>query len=205
MNRSLLIIDSHPLTGEATRSFFQRDTDFNVLAVLTSGMEALQYVDQHKPFMVFLDPDLEDMGGIEFVQKSKERSPDTKIVFFTGIPAQTYLLDALRLGVSGIISKRSGEKKIKSCLECIDNNQLVFPQVDYSDIFTIQHALLTEQEILIMNMTIQGLTQAEIASKIYVSKRSIDNYVKKIYKKLGSKNRLQAIEAFTLYKNFDDV
>jgi two-component system competent response regulator ComA len=201
MLRRVIIVDDHPVMAKATQTILEQMDNIEVIGIAASGQACLEMTALYKPDIVFLDYNLPDQFGSGVARQIKKLSPETHIVIFTGIDVTDMYNHLIEIGVSGIISKESGERVIQNMVRCILDNCTMIPLSLYRGMrlttsLPAQDAQLTKDEIHIMTLVVRGSTQEQVANEIFVSKRSVDNYLKKIYNKLGVKSRVQAIEKF---------
>lgn len=205
-----IVVDDHPLIAMATKSILEQIQGVSVVGIARTGAECLELVEQHKPGLVMLDYHLPDQFGSGVVKQIKMRYPGIHVVIFTGIDVADMYNHLIELGVSGIISKESSESVIQNMVRCIMDNCTMLPLPLYRNIrlmtsTPLPDAALTKDEVRIMSMLMRGATHEQIAQEIYVSKRSVDNYLKKIYEKLGVKSRVQALEKFVQSKYYNEM
>ena len=203
-----LVVDDHPLMAEATRAILERVERIQVAGVAHDGQRGLELAESLRPDLIMLDYQLPDLTGTEVMERMREIVPLARIVVFTGMDVSDLIHPLLALRVNGIISKGMSETTLIHMLCCILEDHVVIPQ----DIFyriklppaaRTKPANLSDEEVLIMTMVVRGATYEQIADKIHVSKRSIDNYLRRIYDKLGVQNRIQAIERFVQTSSYD--
>ncbi|WP_068773523.1 response regulator transcription factor [Paenibacillus sp. FJAT-26967] len=202
--QQILIVDDHPAMAYGTKFILEQEKDIQVVGVANSGESGIEMMMQLKPSIIFLDFHLPDLTGMEVAVKMREIDETIQIVIFTGIDYMPILNNLLDLGVCGIMSKDSSEEQIRNMMRSLKEGQTVIP-------ISLLHQLrlsqpeddmssLTDEEINIMNQIVKGATNEQIADEIHMSKRSVDNYVRKIYDKFGVKSRAQAIEKFIQMK-----
>jgi two-component system competent response regulator ComA len=209
MQRSILIVDDHPVMAKATQTILEQIEHIRVIGIAASGKSCLEMTALHKPNMIILDYNLPDQFGSSVAKQIKDISPDTHIVIFTGIDVSDLYNHLIELGVSGIISKESSERVIQNMIRCMMDDCTMIPLSLYRGMrlmksLPTQEVLLTKDEIQIMTLVVKGATQEQVANEIFVSKRSVDNYLKKIYAKLGVKSRVQAMEKFIQSSYYTD-
>jgi DNA-binding NarL/FixJ family response regulator len=205
-----LVVDDHPLFAQATKQILQEIESIDCIGVVGNGAECLRFIRNERPDLIFLDYHLPDEPGSVLAQKIKDALPAVKIVIFTGIDIADMFNHLIKIGVSGIISKESSEATIRNMVNCILDNHTVLPlSVFHQTRLVLENSVaeleLTEDEITIMRMIVGGHTHDQIAVSIHVSKRSVDNYLKRIYDKLGVKSKVQAIEKFVQSKYYAEA
>lgn len=196
-----IVVDDHPLMAQATKSILERMERIQVVGVAHDGRTSVEMVESLKPDLIMLDYQLPDQSGTQILEKVRKVTPQAYVVVFTGMDVSDLVHPLLGLRVNGVISKGTSETTLKHMLTCILDHHVVLP---YDAFYKIKlpeatHDVpsnLSEEELLIMRMVVKGSTYEQIADTIHVSKRSVDNYLRKIYDKLGVQNRIQAIERF---------
>jgi two-component system competent response regulator ComA len=195
----VIIIDDHPLMAEATKHLLEQIEGIQVIDIASSGNRGLELIDLHKPDLVFLDYQLPDKVGTDVAKEIKFKYPAIHIVIFTGVDVSDMINNFLALQVSGVISKGTSRTAIKNMIGAILEDHIVLPRSALNKIrltdFT-QDPLLSQDEVIIMSMVVKGATLDQIGERIHISKRSVDNYQRKIYEKLGVETRAEAIEKF---------
>jgi DNA-binding NarL/FixJ family response regulator len=198
----VLIIEDHPLMQLATKQTLEQMDGINVVGVAKNSAEGLNLLQLNCPDLVFLDYQLPGEMGTQVAEKIKELCPETHVVIFTGMDITPLYNVLIKIGVSGIITKDSGTATIQNLVHCILDNHTMVPLSLYRQMMLwlrdpmATETLLTADEVRLMTLVIKGDTYDQIAEQIHASRRSVDNYLRKIYDKLGVKSRAQAIEKF---------
>ncbi|WP_160032886.1 response regulator transcription factor [Paenibacillus sp. An7] len=203
----VVLIDIHPTSMLGTKLILEEHQDLSVKAMVSTGREGLIEVDRHHPDLVLMDYKLPDGEADTFIEQMKQLSADTHIIVMTDEDDLKLFRKYIGIGASGVISKQSSPLKLihlitglreglasipLTWLQNEDWGQLGQPELDVD-------LQLTDMEKFIMERIVQGITYDKIAKEIDVSRRSVDNYLRKIYTKLDVSSRAQAIEQFTLY------
>jgi two-component system competent response regulator ComA len=209
MNQTIKVIvaDDHPLMAQATKQLLEQIADMEVVAVANDGAACMELVEMYRPDMVFLDYQLPDQVGTDIAEQIKKRHPNIHVVIFTGVDVSAMATHLLELQVSGIISKGTRHAAIKHMVACMLENYIVLPRSVIPKIHalakpTAHEVELSDDEVLIMSLVVKGATLDQVAERIHTSKRSVDNYQRKIYDKFGVNTRAQAIEKFIQSKYY---
>jgi two-component system competent response regulator ComA len=195
----VIVVDDHPLMAEATKQLLEQIEGIQVIEIAKDGRMGLELIELHQPDMVFLDYQLPDQVGTDVAKEIKLRHPSIHIVIFTGVDVSDMTNIFLALQVSGVISKGTSRAVIKNMIGVILEDHIVLPRSALHKIRLTgsnQELVLSEDEVTIMMMVIKGATLDQIGERIHISKRSVDNYQRKIYDKLGVETRAKAIEKF---------
>ncbi|NDI36865.1 response regulator transcription factor [Chengkuizengella sediminis] len=204
--KNVLIVDDHPLVAKATKNLLEKNEFIQVIDMAYNGKQCLELMALHQPEIVFLDYRLPDMTGVEIAEQIREKFPNTLIIIFSGIDITDLTNKLIELKVCGIISKESSETTIMNMVNCILDGHTMLPISMYHQMrmMSINHnpieSKLNDDEIKIMTLIVKGATHEQVADEIHLSKRSVDNYLKKIYGKLNVKTKVQAIEKFVQMK-----
>ncbi|KQX48258.1 MULTISPECIES: response regulator transcription factor [unclassified Paenibacillus] len=206
----ILIVDDHPLMAEATSNTLQQIEGIQIIGIAGTGKRCLELVDLHVPNIVFLDYNLPDQYGDEVAKIIKAKYPAIHLVIFSGIELSHLYNYLIGLEVSAVISKESSGTLIKSLVTLLLENFTVIPvpvfhkmRVDSGNLH--QTDSLDDDEVHMMTMIVQGLTNEQMAEEVHMSKRTVDNYIRKIYDKLGVKSRAQAVDKFNQFKHIYEV
>ena len=203
----VVIIDSTPTSMLGTKLILEEQNDLKVVGMTTSYHEGLELVKLHQPQLLLVDYRLPEGTAEELVQQVKAWSPSSHIVMFTDGDELNYLQAFIDLGVSGVLSKLITPAQLMLQINSLKEGYAVVPLDWYrraiwpasaEELEEIDYEL-TETETFIMDRIVQGITYDKIANEIDVSRRSIDNYLRKIYVKLDVSTRAQAIEKYALY------
>jgi two-component system, NarL family, competent response regulator ComA len=196
-----LVVDDHPLFAKATKAILQEIEHIEVIGTAGNGKDCLEMVRIHQPELVFLDYYLPDQLGSQVARMIKRQSPQTHIVIFTGVEVSKIFNKLIEAGVSGVISKGSSESTIRNMVNCIMDHHTAVPLSFFHKMKIVEDNMssqleLTHDEVQIMSLLVGGFTHEQIGEKIHLSKRTVDNYLKRIYDKMGIKTRAQAVEQF---------
>jgi len=196
-----IVVDDHPLMAQATLQLLSQMERIETAGVAKSGEEAIQLCAAVNPDLVMLDYQLPGLSGTQVAEQLKAAYPNLKIIIFTGVDVSDLLPFLLSNLISGIISKGVTESTMKHIIACVLDNHIVLPQSMLQQLKSVSgkdavNQLLSEEEVLLMTLIIKGDTYEKIAERMFISKRSVDNYLRRIYEKLGVQTRAQAIEKF---------
>ncbi|MCD1258172.1 response regulator transcription factor [Paenibacillus athensensis] len=208
MNRkvTIVVVDDHPLMAEATSFTLRQLEGVEVAGIADNGAHGLALVERYRPDIVFLDFHLPDQYGDEIAKIIKSRYPAIHLVIFTGIEFTHLYNHLIGLEVSAVISKESKGVLIQSLITILMENHTIVPLPVFHNMRVesdnlLQTDVLDEQDMHMMSMILEGLTNEQMAERMHMSKRTVDNYVRKIYEKIGVKSRGQAVDKFMQYKH----
>lgn len=203
----VVLVDIHPTSMLGTKLILEDQQDLLVRGMSSTGTEALELVRSIQPDLVLIDYKLPE-GTVEpFLTEMKNISPDSHIVVMTDEDSVALFQQVTSLGASGLLSKQASTSQLIHLINGLREGIVSVPLDwvrggSWPNMPLVPHEPfdeLTETEVFIMERIVQGITYDKIALEIEVSRRSIDNYLRKIYAKLGVSSRAQAIEHYALY------
>jgi len=199
----ILIADDHLIVAESLGILINRIPDFEVVATVKNGQEALKYLDTHEVDLVLSDLHMPVMNGIETTIRIREKYPQVKTVLLTMSEDASIIKEALIAGIDGYIVKNIEKKELEAALRRVINGQKYFSEAVVMRLAEVpneatpsgkdeigEHIPLTPREIEIMQLIIQELTNAEIAEKIFISPTTVETHRRNLMKKLGVSSAL---------------
>jgi two-component system, NarL family, response regulator LiaR len=200
----LLIADDHKMVREGLKAFFTPGEDFEVVAEAADGVEAVEKACHEVPDVVLLDLIMPNMNGIEAATRIKKQLPNTKIIIITSSLEESQVIASIKAGASGYLLKDSSPFEIEDAIKKVHHGDTAFPSRITSIMVKELNkpvkppskcTTLTDREIEILKLVATGLSNQEIADKLFLSVWTVRTYVTGILDKLEVENRTQA----TLY------
>ncbi len=199
----IILVDDHEVVRLGLKSLLARHPEFNIVGEAASATEAVEKTLELKPDIVVMDIRLPGKSGIEACREITTQQPQTKVIMLTSYAEDELLFDAIAAGASGYVLKQIGSGELVRALETVGRGeslidstltQRVFAKVREAtrraegDAFTD----LSEQEMKILALVAQGKTNREIAGQVFLSEKTVRNYVSAILGKLHLSTRAQA-------------
>lgn len=199
----LLVVDDHEVVRQGLASLLDRREAFQVVAEAATVAEALEMARKYEPNIVIMDVRLPDGSGIEACREIRAELPTTKVVILTSYPDEEAVLSAIIAGASGYLLKQIRARDLVAALEAVGRGEsLLDPAVTEKVLervrriatgtFTDELAQLTQQEQKILLLVAEGKTNKEIAAEVFLSDKTVKNYVSSILSKLNLERRAQA-------------
>ncbi len=199
----IIIIDDHPAIAVGTKHILEQDAQLKVVDIVHHPAQVLQSVLMHKPHIVLIDLNMPEVSGKELARQVKTALPGTQVIIFSGFDLVPMWNTLIQVGVSGILSKNCLPEQMHRMIGAVLNGDTVIPiqllnrLVYNEDPHTLlQTVLLSEREQQIMQLICNGENNQQIAANLIVSTRSAENYIARIYEKLGVRTRAEAVEAY---------
>ncbi len=199
----LLVVDDHEVVRQGLVALLDRRSGIEVVAQAGSVSEAIAQAARFEPDVVIMDVRLPDGSGIEACREIRAARPDTKVVMLTSYPDEEAVLSAIIAGASGYLLKQVRGRDLVSAVEAVGRgDSLLDPAVTEKVLQRVRTAAsggaadeladLTQQERRILLQVAEGKTNKEIAADIFLSDKTVKNYVSSILSKLNLQRRTQA-------------
>jgi DNA-binding NarL/FixJ family response regulator len=199
----LLVVDDHEVVRQGLVALLDRRQGFEVVAEAGTVAEAIEQSRRYEPDIVIMDVRLPDGSGVEACREIRAERPATRVVMLTSYPDEEAVLSAIVAGASGYLLKQVRARDLVSALEAVGRGEsLLDPAVTEKVLERVRRiatgaavddlAALTTQEQKILLLVAEGKTNKEIASEVFLSDKTVKNYVSSILSKLNLERRAQA-------------
>lgn len=209
----IMIVEDHELLREGLALMVGRAPDLEVVALASSAEEALERWDEARPDLVLLDLRLPGMSGTELCALLKERKPSVQVVILSAHEELTVILEAVQAGACAYIPKDISARDLVENLRRVrDEGSLLEPFLAKRLLSELTRRptpgapamqrvapdsgpALSAREMEILRRVVAGAANKEIAADLSISNFTVANHLKNIYRKLGVKDRTQAVLA----------
>ena len=199
----LLIVDDHEVVRQGLVALLDRREGFQVVAEAGTVAEAIDQARRFEPDIVIMDVRLPDGSGIEACREIRAELASTRVVMLTSYPDEEAVLSAIVAGAAGYLLKQIRARDLVAALEAVGRGEsLLDPAVTEKVLERIRRiamggqsdelAVLTSQEQKILLLVAEGMTNKEIAADVFLSDKTVKNYVSSILSKLNLERRAQA-------------
>jgi two-component system response regulator DevR len=199
----LLVVDDHEVVRQGLVSLLDRRSGFEVVAQAGSVAESISLAARYEPDLVIMDVRLPDGSGIEACREIRAARPETRVVMLTSYPDEEAVLSAIIAGASGYLLKQIRGRDLVSALVAVGRGESLLDSAVTEKVLervrrmasgsaTDDLAELTSQERKILLLVADGKTNKEIATDVFLSDKTVKNYVSSILAKLNLQRRTQA-------------
>ncbi|MDF2890530.1 MAG: two component transcriptional regulator, LuxR family [Clostridia bacterium] len=220
MKIKVMITDDQRLMREGLKTILDLEQDLTVVQLAENGRDALDKIADAQPDVILMDIRMPIMDGVECTGIIKQQYPGIKVIILTTFDDDEFIIEALKNGAVGYILKDlSSEKLVGAIRDAYDGNSIMQPEIAAKVISHIAGAIkepvhhpaaeeinskseLTDREKDVLQLVGKGMSNTEIAKKLFISEGTVKNYISNLYSKLEvddrSKLTLYAIKYETM-------
>jgi two-component system, NarL family, response regulator LiaR len=200
---TVLLVDDHALVRQGVRAFLETQDDIAVVAEADSGEEAVRLAAEHAPDVALVDLIMPGMDGVEATRRLTARSPRTSVIVLTSYHDDEHVFPAIRAGALSYILKEVGPQELAEAVRKAASGEAVLhPRVAARVVRELHGARrelepnvfhdLSDRELEVLKLIAEGLSNAEISGRLFISEKTTKNHVSNILGKLHLADRTQA-------------
>src|ERR1700677_2644998 len=200
MTISIVLADDHPVVRRGMQTLLENEPDFAIIGEAGDGLESVRLVENLQPDVLILDLMMPGLSGLEALRIIRKRSPRTRVVVLSMHDTHAFVAEALTNGATGYVLKGSDELNlVRAVREAAGGRRFLSPPVTERaiDAYIEQaraasldpHDTLTAREREVLQLAAEGKTGAEIAARLHISQRTVENHRATLMRKLGLKNQ----------------
>lgn len=201
---TIVLADDHPIVRRGLRAVLEAERGFTLVGEVGDGLEAVRTVERLLPDILIADLMMPGLTGLEVTRQVKQRVPTTKIIILSMHAAESYVLEALRNGAHGYVLKDVAADELVSAIQTVlAGRRYLSSQLSERAIERyIQKAestakdsyeSLTTREREVLKLAAEGLTNVEIAERLFISSRTAETHRANLMKKLCLSNHTELI------------
>jgi NarL family two-component system response regulator LiaR len=206
MNKiKVLIADDHSLFREGTRSLIEHEKDMEVIGEASDGEEAIKLVTRLRPHVVLMDIAMPRVNGIEATRRIKADYPATAVLILTAYDNDQYIVALLEAGAAGYLLKNVSGNDLVNAIRAVHAGEAVLHPAIAQKVFSrfgatgresgdsTQLAELSEREMEILRLAARGLSNQDIAVRLFLSRRTVQAHLANIFRKMDVGSRTEAV------------
>lgn len=199
----VMLVDDHEVVREGLRALLDRREGMKVVGEAGTVAQAIEVALREKPDVVVMDVRLPDGTGVEACREIRAELPATKMIMLTSYADEEAVMASILAGASAYLLKQTRGQQLAEAVEAVARGEsLLDPQVTMRVLEQVRNiatgtgndkqSQLTENEHKILKLIAEGKTNKEIAAEIYLSDKTVKNYVSSILSKLNLRRRSEA-------------
>jgi DNA-binding NarL/FixJ family response regulator len=203
----VVLVDDQPLLRQGFRMILEAEADIEVIAEAGDGAAAAELAGTYRPDVVLMDVRMPGVDGIEGTRRIVADTPEVRVLVLTTFDLDAYVFGAIRAGASGFLLKDVRPAELVNAIRRVAGGDAVLsPQVtrhlldelgpllpDPAQSSDGRLQLLTDREREVLVAVSEGLSNQEIADRLYLSEATIKSHVSRVLSKLGLRDRVQAV------------
>jgi two-component system response regulator DevR len=199
----VMLVDDHEVVRQGLRSLLERREHIQIVAEAGTVAEAVAAAARAQPDVIVMDVRLPDGTGIEACRDIRAEHPNIRVLMLTSYADDEAVYGSIIAGAAGYLLKQTRARELVGAIEAVARGESLLDPTVTSAVLTRMRELasgghkdplaeLSEQERRILGLIAEGKTNREIAATVYLSEKTVKNYVSTILSKLGMERRAQA-------------
>jgi len=206
MNKiKVLIADDHALFREGTHSLIDHEKDMEVVGEACDGEETIKLVTELHPHVVLMDIAMPKVNGIEATRRIKADFPSTAVLILTAYDNDQYIVALLEAGAAGYLLKNVSGSNLVNAIRAVYAGEAVLHPAIAQKVFSrlgstgreshepAQLDELSEREMEILRLAAKGMSNQDIATQLYLSRRTVQAHLANIFRKMDVGSRTEAV------------
>ena len=195
----VLVVDDHALHRDGIRQILGQQPDIQIAGEAESAELALVLVNQLHPSVVLMDIRLPGMNGIDATRRIRRDHPGTRVLVVSAYDDEEYIRGALEAGASGHLSKAAPGRQLIEAVRAVAAGGTVIEPAMLNHLLAgtssapLPAAQLTERELAVLELLAHGLHNKQVATRLGISRRTVERHCDNIYDKLGVGSRTEAV------------
>lgn len=188
----LLVVDDHPMVLEGMKSMLQQLSFVKLCGMATDAYAAMELIKKEKPQIVITDINMPEISGIELALKIRHEFPEVKVVAMSTFKERSYISQMIQNGAAGYLVKSASREEIEEAILSVHEGKLYMSldinlsAADKTELNNIPVLSTREKEVLVL--IADGLTNPQIAAKLFISMHTVDSHRKNLLTKFGVNN-----------------
>ncbi|MFZ4741885.1 MAG: response regulator [Bacteroidales bacterium] len=206
MNKiKIVLVDDHRLFLDGIKSLLSEVDFIDIIGEASSGNEALDMLTNIKPDIIMMDISMKGLSGIDVSKEITMLYPDIKIMILSMHTNEEFVINAIKAGAKGYLSKDTSKEELLDAIQIIQEGGECYSKLISENFLKsyvkkykaeqslIENKILTQREIEILKLAVHGLSNKEIADKLFISTKTVDSHKNNIMQKLKLKNTAEMV------------
>jgi len=200
----VIVVDDQALVREGLVTMLELMPGIEVVGTAGDGEEAVSVVERMGPDVALMDLRMPKLDGVEAIRRIRAHHPATQVIVLTTHADDSSIMAAIAAGARGYLTKHSGGKAIREAIEAVmQGNSVLEPAVQARVLEAVARGKpvhtaslpdgLTPREGEVLILIATGLTNQEIARKLFISEGTVKTHINNLFAKIGARDRAQAV------------
>ncbi|MFD2169746.1 response regulator [Tumebacillus lipolyticus] len=200
MTIQVVLCDDHTILRDGLRNLLNSEDDLEVIGEAGDGKQAIELVERLQPDVVIMDINMPELSGVEAVERLIAKHPKLRILILTMFGQEEYLFRTMQAGACGYLLKDSPVSDVIQAIRTVmKGGSVLHPELtdklfaSFREKEKPEGEKLSPREHEVLTTLVKGLSNKEIAERLFISETTVKLHISNIYRKLGVKSRSQAI------------
>lgn len=193
----LMIVDDHPMVLEGMKALLTNFDYMTVAATATNAFEAMDKLKHQPVDIVIADINLPEVSGIELTARIKKEYPGIKVLAMSTFKERSYISQMIKNGASGYLVKSASKEEIEAAIQSANEGKLYLSldinSIDLNSEVTSDVPVVSRREKEVLQLIVDGLTNPQIAEKLFISLHTVDSHRKNLLAKFNVNNTASLI------------
>lgn len=201
---TLLLADDHAIVRMGLRRLLEAEPDLEIVGEVGDGLQVLPELERLNPDVLVLDIVMPGLNGLEVLRQAKKSAPKTRVIVLSMHSNEAYVFEALRHGAAAYVLKGSnGSELVQAIRSVLAGRRYLSPPISERAIQTYVEKAerqapeiydrLTHREREVLQLTAEGHSNAEIAARLFISRRTVETHRANVFDKLGFRTQTDLV------------
>jgi DNA-binding NarL/FixJ family response regulator len=199
----VFITDDHYMVVEGIRSLLQNEKDIEWMGHASNAASCLAFLQQQLPDIILMDINLPDISGIDLCKEVRLKYPSAFIIGLSTFNQQSFIQKMMDNGASGYVLKNATQEELMEAIATVASGKIFLSDeaaLSLRKNNDTEAPVLTRREKEVIELIAEGMTNNEIAQKLFISVSTVDTHRKNILSKLNAKNTAELVKLAFMYK-----
>jgi DNA-binding NarL/FixJ family response regulator len=202
----VFIVDDHYMVIEGIRSLLQHEKSVELIGHAMTSESCIAFLKLQQPDVILMDINLPDKNGIELCREVKEKYPNIFILGLSTFNQQSFIQKMMNNGASGYVLKNASGKELLEAIHSVSKGK-IFMSFEVEQVLKTKPAseiVITRRELEVLMLIAEGMTNNEIARKLFISFTTVDTHRKNLLEKFSAKNTAELVKLAFQHKFLND-
>jgi DNA-binding NarL/FixJ family response regulator len=202
----VFIVDDHYMVIEGIRSLLQHEKSVELIGHAMTSESCIAFLKLQQPDVILMDINLPDKNGIELCREVKEKYPYIFILGLSTFNQQSFIQKMMNNGASGYVLKNASGKELLEAIHSVSKGK-IFMSFEVEQVLKTKPAseiVITRREMEVLMLIAEGMTNNEIAGKLFISFTTVDTHRKNLLEKFSAKNTAELVKLAFQHKFLND-
>ena len=206
---NIFLVDDHQIVRDGIKSLLMDSSEIHIAGEAMNGLELMEKLEQVKPDVILMDISLPDVSGIELTKQVTQQFPEIKVLILSMYTQEDFITNAIAAGAKGYLPKNTTQQELLNAIIAVYNDKEYYNDAvseiilgnyissvrKYREIISENdEEILSVREKQILKLFVEGMSNPEIADKLFISIRTVESHKNHIMQKLEAKSTVELVK-----------